>query len=274
MRQHFSTLVQVADAGLKDSSERVRTQALAAVATLVQWVAEEPEVKAFRTLVPSILQVCFLFTVVSEPLHKIISADTLICNAYIGQPLSSIYIKPSADQAGVSHTLCNILLSSSRSVKKGCLLACCVQMAQGGLVAKDEQVAEDACKILLDLTESACDLRGSLRCCSRIATCIQMAQAGLAAEDEQVAIDACEIFIDLIEAPAPVLGPTIPDLVRWCLQVASAVNCDLATREMALQVSFSWMYATDLHSFKMCCKLTAFTAVEGRVPRVGSVGVV
>ncbi len=62
MRQHFSTLVQVADAGLKDSSERVRAQALAAVATLVQWVAEEPEVKAFRTLVPSILQVCFLFT--------------------------------------------------------------------------------------------------------------------------------------------------------------------------------------------------------------------
>ncbi len=57
MRQHFSTLVQVADAGLKDSSERVRGQALAAVATLVQWVAEEPEVKTFRTLVPSILQV-------------------------------------------------------------------------------------------------------------------------------------------------------------------------------------------------------------------------
>ena len=66
--------------------------------------------------------------------------------------------------------------------------------------------------------------------------CVQMAQAGLAAEDEQVAIDACEIFIDLIEAPAPVLGPTIPDLVRWCLQVATTANYDLATREMALQV--------------------------------------
>ena len=47
----------VADAGLRDSSERVRTQALAAVATLVQWAAEEPEVKALRALVPSILQV-------------------------------------------------------------------------------------------------------------------------------------------------------------------------------------------------------------------------
>ena len=66
--------------------------------------------------------------------------------------------------------------------------------------------------------------------------CMQMAQAGLAAEDEQVAIDACEIFIDLIEAPAPVLGPTIPDLVRWCLQVATTNSYDLATREMALQV--------------------------------------
>ena len=56
MRQHFGALVQVADAGLRDSSERVRGQALAAVATLVQWVAEEPEVKAFRTLLPSILK--------------------------------------------------------------------------------------------------------------------------------------------------------------------------------------------------------------------------
>ena len=63
-----------------------------------------------------------------------------------------------------------------------------------------------------------------------------MAQAGLAAEDEQAAMEACEIFIDLIEAPAPVLGPTIPDLVRWCLQVATTTRCDLATREMALQV--------------------------------------
>ena len=66
--------------------------------------------------------------------------------------------------------------------------------------------------------------------------CVQMAQAGLAAEDEHVAIEACEIFIDLIEAPAPVLGPTIPDLVRWCLQVATTTGYDLATREMALQV--------------------------------------
>ncbi len=66
-------------------------------------------------------------------------------------------------------------------------------------------------------------------------TCIQMAQAGLEADDEQVAIDACEIFIDLIEAPAPVLGPSIPDLVRWCMKVTLCTSYDLATREMALQ---------------------------------------
>ena len=64
---------------------------------------------------------------------------------------------------------------------------------------------------------------------------LQMAQAGLAAEDEQVAVDACEIFIDLIEAPAPILGPSIPDLVRWCMQVATSTQYELATREMALQ---------------------------------------
>ena len=75
---------------------------------------------------------------------------------------------------------------------------------------------------------------------------MQMAQAGLAAEDEQVAVDACEIFIDLIEAPAPVLGPTIPDLVRWCLQVATTTSYDLATREMALQVGLCFMHALGL----------------------------
>ena len=78
--------------------------------------------------------------------------------------------------------------------------------------------------------------------------CVQMAQAGLAAEDEHIAIEACEIFIDLIEAPAPVLGPTIPDLVRWCLQVAATTSYDLATREMALQVGLCWRLVLVLSS--------------------------
>lgn len=63
-----------------------------------------------------------------------------------------------------------------------------------------------------------------------------MAQASLANSDEQAAIEACEIFIDLIEAPAPVMGPVMPDLVRWCMQVTTNTSYELATREMALQV--------------------------------------
>jgi hypothetical protein len=63
-----------------------------------------------------------------------------------------------------------------------------------------------------------------------------MAQSGLASGDEQAAIDACEIFIDLIEAPAPVMGPSMPELVRWCMQVTTTTSYDLATREMSLQV--------------------------------------
>lgn len=57
LRPHFATLVRVAAAGLADGAERVRAAALAAVAKLVEWVAEEPEVKAFRELVPTMLQV-------------------------------------------------------------------------------------------------------------------------------------------------------------------------------------------------------------------------
>lgn len=57
MRPHFGALVQVASAGLRDSSARVRAEALDAVSTLVQWVGEEPEVRLFRELVPSLLQV-------------------------------------------------------------------------------------------------------------------------------------------------------------------------------------------------------------------------
>lgn len=65
---------------------------------------------------------------------------------------------------------------------------------------------------------------------------LQMAQMGLTSGDEHAAIDACELFIDLIEAPAPVMGPVIPDLVRWCMQATTTTSYDLATREMTLQV--------------------------------------
>lgn len=57
LRPHFKALVEVAAAGLRDASDRVRAAALSSVSTLVQWVAEEPEVRCFRELVPSMLQV-------------------------------------------------------------------------------------------------------------------------------------------------------------------------------------------------------------------------
>ncbi len=57
MRPHFGALVQVTAAGLRDSSHKVRAEALQAVSTLVQWVGEEPEIRMFRDLVPSMLQV-------------------------------------------------------------------------------------------------------------------------------------------------------------------------------------------------------------------------
>jgi hypothetical protein len=67
----------------------------------------------------------------------------------------------------------------------------------------------------------------------------QMAQAALAAGEEQAAVDACEIFIDLIEAPAPVMGPLLPELVRWAMSVTTNAQLELPTREMALQARSS-----------------------------------
>ena len=63
-----------------------------------------------------------------------------------------------------------------------------------------------------------------------------MASAAVDSGDEAAARDACELFTDLIESPAPVLGPAIPELARWSMQVAAATHLELDTREMALQV--------------------------------------
>ena len=54
-----------------------------------------------------------------------------------------------------------------------------------------------------------------------------MAAAGLAAGDEAAAVGACEIFAELVEAPAPVLGPALPDLVRWAMSVAGTAGLEL-----------------------------------------------
>jgi hypothetical protein len=75
LRPHFKALVEVAAAGLRDGSAKVRTAALSAVATLVQWVAEEPEVRCFRELVPSMLQVLRVLVYVRLP-HSLRLRDT------------------------------------------------------------------------------------------------------------------------------------------------------------------------------------------------------
>ncbi|KAK9828387.1 hypothetical protein WJX81_002836 [Elliptochloris bilobata] len=119
LRPHFAALKAVCAAGLADGNARVRSAALAAVAALVQWATDEPEVRLFRDLVPALLQ---------------------------------------------------------------------------------------------------------------------MAAAGLAAGDEAAAVGACEIFAELVEAPAPVLGPALPELVRWAMSVAGNGALELGTREAAMQV--------------------------------------
>ena len=92
MRPHFGALVHVASAGLRDSSARVRAEALDAVSTLVQWVGEEPEVRLFRELVPSLLQVGHP----SPPQHKNCSSSNVPVSASVPyQRWSCIDLTPS-----------------------------------------------------------------------------------------------------------------------------------------------------------------------------------
>jgi hypothetical protein len=62
-----------------------------------------------------------------------------------------------------------------------------------------------------------------------------MAAAGVAAGDEQATVGVCEIFAELIEAPAPVLGPALPELIRWAMSVGGARSLELDTREAAVR---------------------------------------
>ena len=57
LRPHFNALRTVVAAGLIDAAPRVRRAALASLAALVQWVGDAPEVKLFRELIPSVLEV-------------------------------------------------------------------------------------------------------------------------------------------------------------------------------------------------------------------------
>ncbi|KAK9824669.1 hypothetical protein WJX72_012191 [[Myrmecia] bisecta] len=57
LRQHFAGLVAVVLAGLQDSSPRVRSEALQAVASLAAFVGERQEAEHFQPLVPAVMHV-------------------------------------------------------------------------------------------------------------------------------------------------------------------------------------------------------------------------
>ncbi|CAM6083186.1 unnamed protein product [Calypogeia fissa] len=58
--------------------------------------------------------------------------------------------------------------------------------------------------------------------------------------DEDVAVLAFEIFDELVESPAPLLGPTIPVIVQFALEVCSNKSLEANTRYQAIQI-VSWL---------------------------------
>ncbi|KAJ7247679.1 hypothetical protein O6H91_Y377800 [Diphasiastrum complanatum] len=58
--------------------------------------------------------------------------------------------------------------------------------------------------------------------------------------DEEVAILAFEIFDELVESPAPLLGPAIPIIVQFALEVCSNQSLEANTRQQAIQI-ISWL---------------------------------
>lgn len=65
---------------------------------------------------------------------------------------------------------------------------------------------------------------------------LDVARFCLANGDEDTAGKAFEIFDELVESPAPLLGPTIPGILQFALEVASTTKYELSTRNQALQV--------------------------------------
>lgn len=65
----------------------------------------------------------------------------------------------------------------------------------------------------------------------------------LANGDEDVAILAFEIFDELIESAAPVLGPTIPVIVQFALEVCSNKHLEANTRHQVKSVLHSLFFS-------------------------------
>lgn len=60
---------------------------------------------------------------------------------------------------------------------------------------------------------------------------LEVSRMCLANGDEDVAILAFEIFDDLVESPAPLLGPAIPVIVQFALEVSSNKQLEFNTRD-------------------------------------------
>ncbi|OAE28961.1 hypothetical protein AXG93_2960s1400 [Marchantia polymorpha subsp. ruderalis] len=73
-----------------------------------------------------------------------------------------------------------------------------------------------------------------------IAPILNVSRSCLESGDEDVAILAFEIFDELVESPAPLLGPTIPVIVQFALEVCSNKSLESNTRYQAIQI-VSWL---------------------------------
>lgn len=69
---------------------------------------------------------------------------------------------------------------------------------------------------------------------------LDVARFCLSHGDEETAAKAFEIFDELVESPAPLLGPTIPTILQFALEVASTTKYELNTRNQALQI-VTWL---------------------------------
>lgn len=69
---------------------------------------------------------------------------------------------------------------------------------------------------------------------------LDVARFCLAHGDEDTAGKAFEIFDELVESPAPLLGPAIPGILQFALEVAATTKYELSTRNQALQI-VTWL---------------------------------
>ena len=65
---------------------------------------------------------------------------------------------------------------------------------------------------------------------------LQLAQKGVATGDAETLVEALRTITDLLENPLPLLSSHLPELVTWCMQIASTAEQPLIIRQTSLQV--------------------------------------